>query len=229
MKVELLTYTPNPERAIASAARLCYSEKSGDELFRDLGDKQVKNLVRRLREMRHFSTFEHATFTFAISGVSRVLTHQLVRHRIASYSQRSQRYVKEDDFEYIVPYSIANNAEALEIYREIMEANRVAYSRLAQLVDKEDARYILPNATETKIMVTMNARALLHFFELRCCTRAQKEIRDLANAMLKLVQEVAPTVFENAGATCVSQRICHEGDLSCGLLEVLKAQDASRG
>ena len=222
VKVELLSYTPDPERTIASAARLCYSDLDGDKLYQDLSDKEVIKLVKKLREMGHLSTFEHASFTFAIAGVSRVLTHQLVRHRIASYSQRSQRYVNENNFEYVIPKTIEKNEEALEIYRKFMEQSKQIYETLNQFVPQEDARYVLPNATETKIIVTMNARSLLHFFEVRCCNRAQLEIRTLANKMLKLVKEAAPTVFSIAGPTCETKGICNEGDLSCGRIKELE-------
>ncbi|MFP4456094.1 MAG: FAD-dependent thymidylate synthase [Clostridia bacterium] len=218
-KVELLSHTPAPERTIASAARLCYSSLDGDQLYKGLSDKEVVKLVKKLREMGHLSTFEHASFTFSIAGVSRVLTHQLVRHRIASYSQRSQRYVNEKNFEYVTPKSIEKNEKALAIYNDFLQQAKDTYRTLSEIVPQEDARYVLPNATETKIIVTMNARSLLHFFEVRCCTRAQLEIRTLANKMLELVKEVAPTVFSIAGPTCVTKGVCNEGDLSCGRIK----------
>jgi thymidylate synthase (FAD) len=222
IKVELLSHTPDPERTIASAARLCYSSLDGDQLYNGLSDKEVIKLVKKLREMGHLSTFEHASFTFAIAGVSRVLTHQLVRHRIASYSQRSQRYVSENNFEFVTPKTIEKNEQAKEIFDNFMNQAKQTYKKLAELVPQEDARYVLPNATETKIIVTMNARSLLHFFEVRCCTRAQLEIRTLANKMLKLVKEVAPTVFSIAGPTCVTKGVCNEGSLSCGRIKELE-------
>ncbi len=222
IKVNLLAYTPNPERTVAASARLCYSARGAEALHQDLTDKEVKSLINRLRSMGHTSTFEHASFTFAIEGVSRVLTHQLVRHRIASYSQKSQRYVTEKKFEYIVPQTILNNDEALKIYQEQMQAAHQAYVKLMEYVNKEDARYVLPNATETKIVVTMNARSLLHFFSKRCCIRAQTEIRELADKMLKLVKEVAPNIFKIAGPSCVTEGICYEGKLSCGRAKVIK-------
>lgn len=167
------------------------------------------------------------TFTFAIEGVSRVLTHQLVRHRIASYSQQSQRYVKEHDFETIVPPSIAKNPAAKAKFDALMAEIQDLYNEFtAAGVLAEDARYILPNATETKIVCTFNARSLLNFFSLRCCTRAQWEIRALANEMLRQVKDVAPVIFENAGPTCVSEGVCHEGEMSCGRLQAILAQKA---
>jgi thymidylate synthase (FAD) len=218
-----------PERKVAMAARLCYSPIGAAELAERMSDSQVKNLVEKILAMGHYSTLEHVSFTFAIEGVSRVLTHQLVRHRIASYSQQSQRYVKEHDFEYIVPPSVAARPDARERFEKLMEEIRTAYAELTAMgVHQEDARYCLANATETKILVTMNARSLLNFFELRCCSRAQWEIRKMAELMLQEVKSVAPVLFAKAGPTCVSGGFCREGDLSCGRLETIKAQAASK-
>jgi len=169
-----------------------------------------------LVEMGHLSPIEHVTFTFAVEGVSRALSHQMVRHRIGSYSQKSQRYVSEDAFEYIIPPSIAENKEAREIFTEQMEKIRVAYQNLRQIVHQEDARYVLPNACETKFVFTMNARSLHNFFKLRCCNRAQWEIRALAEAVYKEVKKVAPTLFASAGPACVSEGSCPEGKMTCG-------------
>lgn len=219
VKVELIAYTPHPERTVAAAARLCYSPRSATELYDDLSDQEIASLIKRLRRMGHTSTFEHASFTFAIEGISRVLSHQLVRHRIASYSQKSQRYVSEAQFNYVIPSSISSDQAALQLYTEKIEELQKAYGELCKIVPKEDARYILPNATETKVVATFNARSLLNFFKLRCCERAQWEIRILANQMLELVQDVAPNLFKNAGPSCVSEGVCHEGALSCGRLK----------
>ena len=217
MKVTLIKYTPDPERAVAMSARLCYSAAGAEELVQTMSEAQVDKLLEKLFTMGHLSTFEHVSFTFAIEGVSRVLTHQLVRHRIASYSQQSQRYVAEHGFEYIMPPSVANKPEAKAKYDALMRQIQQTYDELVALeVHQEDARYVLGNATETKIVVTMNARSLLHFFEKRCCLRAQWEIRNLANAMLAAVQAVAPRLFGKAGPTCVTGGYCTEGDLSCG-------------
>jgi len=216
-KVKLICHTPEPERTVAMAARLCYSPVGAEQLADNMKPEQVNALVRKIVDLGHASTLEHVTFTFAIEGVSRVLTHQLVRHRIASYSQQSQRYVGEHDFEYILPPSIAGNQEAEKIFDDLMGTIRQTYDRLTELgVHKEDARYCLANATETKIVVTMNARALLHFFQLRCCARAQWEIRSLAELMLQEVRRVAPLLFAKAGPTCETDGICGEGDLGCG-------------
>lgn len=225
MQVKLISYTPEPERKVAMAARLCYSAVGAADLEERLSDEQVQNLVRKILSMGHLSTLEHASFTFAIEGVSRVLTHQLVRHRIASYSQQSQRYVKEHDFEFILPPSVAANPVARARFEGLMEEIRTVYGELTAMgVHKEDARYCLSNATETKILVSMNARALFNFFELRCCARAQWEIRKMAERMLVEVRAVAPTLFGQAGPTCISGGYCREGDLSCGRLEIIKAQ-----
>ncbi len=175
--------------------------------------------------MEHLSTLEHVSFTFAIEGVSRVLTHQLVRHRIASYSQQSQRYVSEHDFEYIMPPTVAANEAAKEKFEQLMDTIQSTYNELVELgVHKEDARYCLANAAETKIVVTMNARTLLHFFQLRCCVRAQWEIRRLADLMLAEVKKAAPLLFKKAGPTCVTDNYCSEGDLTCGRLAAMQGK-----
>lgn len=227
MMVKLVRHTPEPERTVAMSARLCYSPIGAAQLEEKISDEQAANLVRKLVSMGHLSTLEHVTFTFAIEGVSRVLTHQLVRHRIASYSQQSQRYVKEHDFETIVPASIASKPEAKAKFDKLMTEIQAMYDEFIALdIPAEDARYILPNATETKIVCTFNARSLLNFFSLRCCTRAQWEIRALANEMLRQCQEVAPVIFENAGPTCVSEGVCHEVAMSCGRLRAILAAKA---
>mgnify|MGYP002569392599 CR=1 FL=1 len=227
MMVKLVRHTPEPERTVAMSARLCYSPIGAAQLEEKISDEQAANLVRKLVSMGHLSTLEHVTFTFAIEGVSRVLTHQLVRHRIASYSQQSQRYVKEHDFETIVPASIASKPEAKAKFDKLMTEIQAMYDEFIALdIPAEDARYILPNATETKIVCTFNARSLLNFFSLRCCTRAQWEIRALANEMLRQCQAVAPVIFENAGPTCVSEGVCHEGAMSCGRLQAILAEKA---
>ena len=217
IKVKLLEHTPHPERVVAMAARLCYSAAGAEELAEKMTDEQVEKLVDKIIQMGHASTMEHVSFTFGIEGVSRVLTHQLVRHRLASYSQQSQRYVAEHDFEYILPPSIAERPEASERFKALMENIQQAYNDLVEAgVPKEDARYVLANATETKIVVTMNARSLMHFFNLRCCNRAQWEIRELAYKMLAEAKAVAPLLVRNAGASCVATGHCPEGAMTCG-------------
>lgn len=223
MKVTLISYTPNPERTVAAAARLCYSPVGVEEIMKDMSDEEAGEFLETIMQMGHLSTIEHASFTFAVEGISRVLSHQLVRHRIASYSQQSQRYVREDEFEYITPPSIKANPEALEIYEDMMRRIQEAYNRLTEMVHQEDARYVLPNACETKVILTMNCHSLLNFFRLRCCNRAQWEIRSLAYKMLNEAKKVAPTIFEKAGPTCVSRDHCGEGKLSCGRINRIRA------
>jgi len=284
LKVKLLSYTPNPEKVVASAAKLCYSPVGVNEIIEKLDSQNVEKFIEKLASIKHLSPFEHVSFSFAVEGVSRTLTHQLVRHRIASYSQQSQRYVKETMFDFIVPPSIENNEKAKEIFIKEMENSQKAYDDIVRelMIDKifatdkyykwyekiteiettyngkdwdvkgiyktliegknvekvdeylelfkkefpkehsalekeaiEDARYVFPNATETKIVVTMNARSLMHFFKLRCCNRAQWEIRALADEMLSQVIKVAPAIFNNSGAPCTFGK-CPEGSMSCG-------------
>lgn len=227
IKVKLLDYTPEPERVVAMAARLCYSAVGAEELAERLSDEKVKEMVQKMVKLGHASTIEHVSFTFGIEGVSRVLTHQLVRHRIASYDQQSQRYVAAHGFKYITPPTIEANPAAKEKYDLLLAEIRKTYDELTNLgIPKEDARYVLANAAETKILVTMNARSLLHFFNLRCCNRAQWEIRDMAYKMLAEVKKVAPTLFHNAGASCVNTGRCPEGDMTCGkLADMLKLRE----
>jgi thymidylate synthase (FAD) len=227
VKVKLIQYTENPERVVAMAARLCYSPIGAEELSETMSEEQIKKLVTKIVSLGHASTLEHASFTFAIEGISRVLTHQLVRHRIASYSQQSQRYVSEHDFEYIMPPAIAERPEAKAKFEQLMQDIRTAYDDLSAMgVPKEDARYVLANATETKIVATFNARSLQHFFELRCCNRAQWEIRAMANLMVTEVKKVAPLLFKNAGAGCVQTGHCPEGSMTCGKFnEMIKLRE----
>ena len=176
------------------------------------------------------SPVEHASFTFVVEGISRACSHQLVRHRLASYSQQSQRYVGEEEFDYIIPPSIREDLELKTLFEDTMESIRKSYTFFAdKLVEKgsstesarEDARFVLPNATETKIMITMNARELLHFFHQRLCNRAQWEIRAMALSMLKLVKPIAPTIFRHSGPPCVKGK-CPEGARTCGKIEEVR-------
>ncbi len=217
MQVELLNHTPDPERAIATAARLCYAPVGAAELMETMPEERVRSVLTTIMSSGHFSTLEHASYTFAIDGVSRVLTHQLVRHRLASFNQQSQRYVKfKDGFPFVTPPTIAENAEADAAFRALMDAAADAYQQLLDAgIPAEDARFVLPNAAETKIVTTMNVRELLHFFELRCCHRAQWEIQELACRMLELVRPTAPFIFMDAGAPCV-HGACPEGKMTCG-------------
>ena len=217
------------EKVNASAANLCYNAIGAKDILAGMSKEKAERLTRQMVASGHHSTIEHVSFTFAIEGISRACTHQLVRHRIASYSQQSQRYVKAKDFmdSAIKPRTIAKNAEANAKFDALMQQIADCYNELTEMgIPAEDARFVLPNAAETKIVVTMNARSLLHFFEERCCNRAQWEIREMANLMLKEVRKVAPTLFATAGPTCESARFCREGSRSCGKLEALLKADA---
>lgn len=279
LKVKILAHTPSPNDVIAMAGKLCYSSVGIEGLGEKLTPAKSEEFVNKLMGMGHESPLEHVTFTFGIEGISRACSHQIVRHRIASYSQQSQRYVKLDQFEYIVPPAIAENEylkymftlhmeETQKLYDSLVErliANRLIseeyseevedvkctlenkgiiiinennsltdnplhvavflnefYSKNFKLYCKiekqaiEDARYVFPNACETKLVVTMNVRSLYHFFEERCCERAQWEIRELATEMLKQCKEVSPILFANCGPKCVKGK-CTEGNMSCGL------------
>lgn len=216
MNVKLLSNTPDPERTIAAAGRLCYAPIGADALFEAMSDAEITKLLTFLIKAGHMSAIEHASFTFAIEGVSRACTHQLVRHRLASYNQQSQRYVTYKNLDFITPPTIVENKDAAKAFALGNATALTLYKELlAKGVPAEDARYILPNAAETKIVVTMNARELLHFFTLRCCNRAQWEIRELAMSMLDIVKELAPTVFAAAGPSCV-RNACPEDSLTCG-------------
>lgn len=222
MKVTLLTHTPDPDKIVAIAARQCYSANNSSGIAEKLSTEDIGKFIQKLFTLGHYSPFEHVTFTFAIDGVSRALSHQLVRHRIASYSQRSQRYVSEREFEYVTPKNILNNQKAINVYNDIMDKIEEAYGILrSKGVPKEDARFVLPNACTTKIIVTMNARSLFNFFSHRCCNRAQWEIREMAKLMLQEVKKVAPNIFKNSGAACISLGYCPEGEMSCGLFPIL--------
>lgn len=244
MKVMLISYTPEPEKVIATAAKLCYSSSDISSLKDGLTDEKTETFINMLASIGHESPMEHVSFTFGIEGVSRACTHQLVRHRIASYSQKSQRYVNEDGFEFITPPEIATVPEAkaefekqmdnlVESYHKISEILTEKHTRTfigqgmdeKQAVQKakkkayEDARFVLPNACETKIVVTMNVRSLFNFFKHRCCNRAQWEIKAVADEMLRLCSRVAPHIFKNAGPSCVMTGRCPEGKMSCGKMK----------
>jgi thymidylate synthase (FAD) len=215
LKVVLLNYTKVPDRICAAAAQSCYSEKGASQLFEETTDERAKKMIKKVVGMGHLSVVEHAYFTFSVEGVSRSLTHQLVRHRVASYSQQSQRYVSMDKAEYVLPPSIREDHEAKMAFKKSMDDSWKAYRLLAKKVPKEDARYVLPNACNTNITVTMNARELWHFFSLRCCRRAQWEIRLVAWRMLAEAKKAAPILFEDAGPGCF-RGPCPEGEYACG-------------
>ncbi|VAV84437.1 Thymidylate synthase ThyX [hydrothermal vent metagenome] len=217
MKVSLLSSTPDPEKVVTVAAKLCYSDSTIAELEDKVRNISVEKFLDKILSMGHNSILEHASFSFGIDGISRVTSHQLVRHRVASYSQQSQRYVNlAGSDEYVVPDTIAGDDAINTEYREFLKKVHAFYSKMVEAgIPKEDARYLLPNAACTKIIVTMNARELLHFFKLRCCERAQWEIRDMATRMLMLAKEAAPIIFKDGGPSCVPGP-CAEGKMTCG-------------
>lgn len=240
VKVVLLQATPEPEHLIATAAKLCYSDSDIEDLKESIDEAKTKALLKDLMSMGHESPIEHANFTFGVEGISRSLSHQLVRHRIASFSQQSQRYVNLDNFPYIIPPEIEQNEHAKKRFIESMEESKKAYSDIkkilinehtekfiqqginetsakkkAEKISLEDARYVFPNACETKIVFTMNARSLKNFFGLRCCNRAQWEIRNLAIEMLKILRENYPILFNDFGPPCYKGS-CTEGKFTCG-------------
>ena len=246
LKVELLRYTPDGEKLVAAAARLCYSPVGVSEIEDSLDESKIESFLSILMDLNHESPIEHVTFTFGVEGVSRALTHQLVRHRIASYSQQSQRYVKLDQFQYIIPPAIEKNKIAKALFVKSMEESQHHYDEITNLLFEdlyenyleeglsekeaklkaekeaiEDARYIFPNACETKIVFTMNTRSLLNFFRLRTCNRAQWEIRELATVMLKEVKKVYPILFKNAGPKCITGP-CPEGRMTCGKIKEVR-------
>jgi thymidylate synthase (FAD) len=212
MIVKLLKHTPDPEKTCAIAARLCYSNSAIEELNDKLGDEQVKSLLARVISSGHHSVLEHASFTFGIEGVSRALLAQLTRHRIASFSVQSQRYVKfKGDLELVTPPLIAKDAALKAKFDAAVASLKGLYDDFISAgIPAEDARYILPNAATTKIILTMNARELRHFFSLRCCNRAQWEIKEMACRMLNLAKKQAPTLFAGAGPDCVSGECTEE-------------------
>ncbi len=240
MNVKLIAYTPQPEIVVAAAAKLCYSNVDVDHLLEGLDEENSRKFLQKLMSVGHQSPLEHACFTFAIEGVSRALLAQITRHRIASFSVQSQRYVQLDQFEYVTPPQVAQQPKTKELFEKAMAAEAALYEEIAaELCEKhkealqnegmsekeaaqkakkmaiEDARFLLPNACTTKMIVTMNARSLLNFFHLRCCERAQWEIHLLADEMLKLVLPKAPGLFAKAGPGCAFAG-CTEGAMSCG-------------
>ena len=217
MQVELLYHTPDPERAVATAARLCYAPVGAKELLETLTEEKIHSVLSTIMKSGHFSTLEHASYTFAIDGISRVTSHQLVRHRLASFNQQSQRYVEfKEEPDFIIPETI----QEAGLEQDFIDDVKHAFNSYKKMVDAgipaEDARYILPHSCETKLCMTMNIRELLHFFSLRCCNRAQAEIRELACKMLEFVKETAPYIFKCAGPGCV-KGACPEGKMCCNM------------
>ena len=258
IKVTLLTHTPNPEQTVAMAAKLCYSPSGIEDIREGLDEEKTSSFIDMLASLGHASPTEHAYFTFGIEGISRACSHQLVRHRIASYSQQSQRYVDGTKFDFVTPPEIAKNGKALAAYNKVIEMQSKAYSEVRDALvagyireatgncddtdeevienyrnenkakfnafvkkANEDARFILPNASTTKIVCTFNARSLENFFAHRCCNRAQWEIRDVAEQMLKQCLEVAPHLFKNCGPACLFGA-CPEGKMSCGKMKEVR-------
>ena len=247
MKVELLAYTPEPEKTVATAAKLCYSSSDILSLREGLTDEKISDYIDMLVSIGHESVMEHVSFTFGIEGISRACSHQLVRHRIASYSQKSQRYVNENGFDFITPPAVEAIPEAKSEFDRIIVEITSGYEKVADLLTEyhtkqlvsegndektaaskarkmanEDARFLLPNACETKIVVTMNVRSLFNFFRHRCCNRAQWEIRAVACEMLELCLGVAPHIFSHAGPSCVAEGKCPEGKMTCGKMAEVK-------
>ena len=226
MLVQLLTHTPNPEQVVAAAARLCYSDSSIEKLLGQAPDKATR-LLQKILALGHFSVLEHASFTFGIEGISRACSHQLVRHRIASFSQQSQRYVSHDQpFEAVVPESISLQQALSDRFEAHMQNTHELYRDLLSAgIPAEDARFVLPNAAATKLVMTMNARELHHFFVLRCCRRAQWEIRAMAKEMLRLARKSSPLLFVESGPGCLHGP-CPEGAMTCGAIREVREEYA---
>ena len=252
LNVKLIAHTPDPERVVAAAARLCYSAVGVDALLEAQTPEKNTKFVKMLASLGHESPIEHVSFTFAIEGVSRSLLAQITRHRIASYSVQSQRYVRLDDFQFVIPPEIEADPASKELFLKAMKQQGEEYLALAASLQEkhtraliaqgldeksaakkaekmanEDARFVLPNACETKMVVTMNARSLKNFFSLRCCNRAQWEIRALAEAMFRLVYPIAPALFSSAGPSCVACGHCTEGKMTCGKMKEVQAKYAA--
>lgn len=224
MLVTLLKFTPDPEKTVAMAARLCYSDSTIEELEKKAAGASNEKFLGKILKMGHLSVLEHASFTFGVEGISRATSHQLVRHRLASYSQQSQRYVTVQSPEFVVPPTIGADAVNKKRFEKAVKNIYRLYKELVDAgVPAEDSRYLLPNAAATKIIVTMNARELLHFFRLRCCERAQWEIRDMATRMLGLARKEAPFIFRDSGPACV-RGACSEGEMTCGRPKEIRAK-----
>ena len=240
MLVTLIAHTNDPEKTVAAAAKLCYSDAHIETLLDGLTPEKTAAFLQKLSDFGHASPIEHASFTFGIEGVSRTFLAQVTRHRIASFSVQSQRYVRLEDFRYVIPPEIEKIPEAKAQFVQAMNEDAAKYLELVKTLEEshtaelaaqgmsekaarakaakqanEDARFVLPNACETKMVMTMNCRSLLNFFNLRCCSRAQWEIREVARQMLKLVLPLAPHIFSAAGPRCLTGP-CPEGAMCCG-------------
>lgn len=240
MLVNLIAHTNDPEKTVAAAAKLCYSDAHIETLLEGLTPEKTAAFLQKLADLGHASPIEHASFTFGIEGVSRTFLAQVTRHRIASFSVQSQRYVRLEDFRYVIPPEIECIPEAKAKFIEAMNLDAAKYLELVKSLEdahtarlmaegldekkarakaskqaNEDARFVLPNACETKMVMTMNCRSLINFFNLRCCNRAQWEIRAVADEMLRLVLPLAPHIFAQAGPRCLTGP-CPEGAMCCG-------------
>jgi thymidylate synthase (FAD) len=225
LKVKLLRFTADAELLCGAAALTTIRSGSPSEILEKMDVDTAERKIKQVTGYGHGSVIEHASFTFSIEGVSRAMTHQLVRHRIASYTQQSQRYVTYDTLEnYVTPPSIEKDREAKKAFDEALTKISETYQNLLKReIPKEDARFVLPNAAKTNIIVTMNARELRHFFNLRCCARAQWEMREAATEMFRQARKAAPALFENAGPTCVELGYCIEGKMKppeCNIEEI---------
>lgn len=228
VNVVLISHTPEPERTIAAAARVSASPVSAVELLEKLTPDRVDRLISRLLSSGHLSVFEHVSFTFAIEGISRVTSHQLVRHRLASYTQQSQRYVSLKEFNYITPATISDKPEWGDKYHEMVrDAHRLYLEMLDVGIPAEDARYVLPNAAETRLVMTMNARELIHACSLRLCLRAQWEIVELFEHIKAEVEKVAPRLGAELKPKCYRLGYCDEAQ-SCGIFPT-RAELAGKG
>ncbi|MBI4318292.1 MAG: FAD-dependent thymidylate synthase [Chloroflexi bacterium] len=217
MRVSLVRYTPDPELTVASAARLCYSEISAIEIAEKLSESQVDRLLQQVIASGHHSVLEHASFTFAIDGISRAASHQLVRHRLASYSQQSQRWVRYRSPEFVCPPTIIADAEARKLFDQALQTAFERYLKLLEAgVPAEDARYVLPNATTTRLVMTMNARELMHTCSIRLCLRAQWEIREMFQRIKEEVNAVAPRIGAALQIKCIKLGYCDEKE-TCGI------------
>ncbi len=213
--VEIVAHSADPERLVAAAARSCWSRRPFREIYAELTDSQIDRILRKVILRGHHSVLEHADFTFAITSVSRVLTHQLVRHRIASYSQLSQQRVNQARAEYIIPPAIRHDPDLTRRFRDWMDEAANFYEFLVERgVPRGTARYVLPSACETKILMTMNARSLFNLIGQRDCGAEEWEFRALAHQMHSLLLGLAPRIFRFAGPKCTTEGVCTEGDLA---------------
>lgn len=209
--VSLITSTPEPDRVVAAAARLCYSPVPASDLAREFTMEEAARLLKHLRRSGHLSPFEHASFVFAVDGISRACSHQLVRHRIASFSQQSQRYVRASRPDYVTPPSIAASKPLHKEYQRAIDALFALYGKFtAQGIPNEDARFLLPNAAVTHLVMSMNLRELIHISALRLCTNSQWEIRSLFRAVKDVLTRLDPFLGSLLQPRCEDLGYCPE-------------------